>query len=66
MKTVLLGVSWLGGGGTLFFQQGQLLAEAPPCPHLSLPQRHQHASFQKCVVTSWRPGVQGTIWEARA
>lgn len=29
------------GGGTPFFQQGQLLAEAPPCPHLSLPQRHQ-------------------------
>lgn len=36
VKTVLLGVSWPGGGGTLFFQLGQLLAEAPPCPHLSL------------------------------
>lgn len=66
VKTVLLGVSWPGGGGTLFFQLGQLLAEAPPCPYLSLLQRRRHASFQRCVVISWRPGVQGAIWEVRA
>lgn len=35
MKTVFIGC-FLVGGGTPFFQQGQLLAEAPPCPHLSL------------------------------
>jgi hypothetical protein len=58
MKTVLLDVSWPGEVGvSLFFQQSQLRAEAPSCPHLSL-----HAPFQRYAVTSWGPGVHGASW----
>lgn len=47
----------LGRWGCHCFQQSQLLAGAPPCPHLSL-----QAPFQRCVVTSWGPGVHGASW----